>query len=928
MLDLSIIKEIPELLEGIVRLRDLKAKESEIIASKNKQNAIYRTVMNKFIQNEDKNHADAYFFRAVKKNQFSMNIFKNYSIEDIEKLYYNVDEGSFRMGNNNLELAEKVTHDLWAFSSGSKTGKLSTFLQYCNFQDCTEKELLVIRKNLQKMYIDYGRYDHRLYKLSAKNPIYRKKMLSRKSFSVIKYLDGNVCKMHMTKEFWKLVELMDSIIDLSYDYEDSDFYENSRFLEKFIAMMINNSPERILENKELKYAKLSKILNVIKEGIQYTKTAIDESSIDSSDRQVVLMNHMRTIFDLFLELSKYDNWTSIFDEYFKEDYLDILLKDNSDEIYNRMRKVRCRYQLKRLSRFINNEKSKDIVLGILETSFVCQTFESISVADAIEEILKYTYGKKIQDRILNIIDRNSQALIDAVFQNYKNLNSIMDLNVIPDYQLENLLIEDEFIALLAADYKGMNIKTNYEEIYNVVQCVKEYPGNVKFFNCKNKEIALLLDTIALNKNTKPHNRLIRVKELFYILNSFQEYMGKGTFKTFINQDSGYKAIMKFLKKKGNMNLNQYLNIRKGHQEQEIYIAKAVFDTYVEQETTFEEFKETFAKTKLVFFVDNRDADFLDLYKSYLDGTGHEAINEIIENSAIFKELIENLEVDNEFVSKHFEQCVDFCLSSNFKIFQSYIHNSNTTVKVRNNFRLITIALILGKYDELKYNYEDLQKEVGMDIDYNTYLSWKTDNSFDYDSITVKDAGDYNTIMTIGSVPTRTCMNYESGMYSQCLISNFDTCKKILKVYDRGVYAGRAILRLTVLSDKKIKESQEISFKNFYLEESKATDSQNDKDKEKKELVVFVEKLYTNNRGSVYKYQDSILKFLREKSHLMNVRIIMSNMYGLSPDKMDIGYVQINKSKNSSQYMDSFHGESTQVDKLTSCKTKYFDVNNF
>ena len=926
MLDLSIIKEIPESLEGIVRLRDLKAKESEIISSKNKENAIYNTVMNKFVH-EGENHADVYFFRAVKRNQFSMNVFKNYSIEDIEKVYHCVDDASFKMGNTNLELAEKVTNDIWAYSSMSKLGNLVRFLQYCKFQDCTEEELLVIRKNLQKMYNDYGKYDHRLYKLSAKNPIYRKKMLSRKSFSVIKYLDENVCKMHMTKEFWKLVELMDSIIDLSYDCE------NPRFLEKFIRIIINNSPERILENKELKYSKLSKILNVIKEGIQYTKTAIDESSIDSSDRQVVLtnhillMNHMRTIFDLFLELSKYDDWTSIFDEYFKEDYLDILLKNNSDEIYNRMRKVKCRHQLKRLNRFINNEKSKDIVAGILETSFVYQ-FESISVADAIEEILRYTYGKKIQDRILNIIDRNSQSLIDVVFQNYKNLNSIMDLNVIPDYQLENLLIEDESIAFLATDYKRMNIKTNYEEIYNVVQCINEYSGTVKFFNCKNKEIALLLDTIALNKNTKPHNRLIRVKELFYILSSFQEYMGKGTFKTFVNQDSGYKAIMKFLKKKGNMNLNQYLKIRKGHQEQEIYIAKAVFDTYVEQETTFEEFKETFAKTKLIFFVDNRDADFLDLYKSHLDGTGHEAINEIIENSAIFKELIENLEVDNDFVSKHFEQCVDFCLSSNFKIFQSYIHNSNTNVKVRNNFRLITIALILGKYDELKYNYEDLQKEVGMDIDYNTYLSWKTDNSFDYDSITVKDAGDYNTIMTIGSVPTRTCMNYESGMYSQCLISNFDTCKKILKVYDRGVYAGRAILRLTVLSDKKIKEAQEISFKNFYLEESKITDSQNDKDEAKKEPVVFVEKLYTNNRGSVSKYQDAILKFLKEKSHLMNVRIIMSNMYGLSPDKMDIGYVQINKSKNSSQYMDSFHGESTQVDKLTSCKTKYFDVNKF
>ena len=76
------------------------------------------------------------------------------------------------------------------------------------------------------------------------------------------------------------------------------------------------------------------------------------------------------------------------------------------------------------------------------------------------------------------------------------------------------------------------------------------------------------------------------------------------------------------------------------------------------------------------------------------------------------------------------------------------------------------------------------------------------------------------------------MNYRDGAYNECLLSTFDANKKVIYVTEEDEIIGRAILRLTKLSDE--------GDKNLHFE-----DVAEDTPDNKENLVVFLERCYKN-----------------------------------------------------------------------------------
>ena len=69
------------------------------------------------------------------------------------------------------------------------------------------------------------------------------------------------------------------------------------------------------------------------------------------------------------------------------------------------------------------------------------------------------------------------------------------------------------------------------------------------------------------------------------------------------------------------------------------------------------------------------------------------------------------------------------------------------------------------------------------------------------------------VMQIGELPDKTCLSYKTGMYRKCLLSCFDSNKKIIYISYQGKIVLRAILRLTKASEEKMeRENKEFQFR--------------------------------------------------------------------------------------------------------------------
>ena len=204
---------------------------------------------------------------------------------------------------------------------------------------------------------------------------------------------------------------------------------------------------------------------------------------------------------------------------------------------------------------------------------------------------------------------------------------------------------------------------------------------------------------------------------------------------------------------------------------------------------------------------------------YFAGVTKSNIDTHFLNNDRIKKGFKKLNISSEFVCNNLSNTIDFIVNGGFDIATAYSKNYYVKDLQCQNLTLIVKAILAGKYNDLKFNYSDIFKEIEINMPNDNFKNWSTDHEMSNNIYTVKDAGDFNTIMTIGVKPVSSCMNYVSGSYSQCLLSNIDTAKKILTIYKNGTYVGRAILRLTKCSSTEVKRLAFVDVENKSSEDN-------------------------------------------------------------------------------------------------------------
>lgn len=306
----------------------------------------------------------------------------------------------------------------------------------------------------------------------------------------------------------------------------------------------------------------------------------------------------------------------------------------------------------------------------------------------------------------------------------------------------------------------------------------------------------------------------------------------------------------------------------------------------------------------------------------LDSIKDRDIDEVIMNCHGITSIMDMLNLSEEFKKQYSNEILRFFVSEDFEYVYGYSNNRRVKESQINSLALITKAIIAGKYNELKFVKDDIKKEAGAEISDEGFECWKETSKLESGEYKVCDESSFKRIMSMGEVPVRSCMNYRDGMYSYCLLSNFDTTKKILTIHKGGRYVGRAILRLTKMSDvDNVVIEDGLSF----IDVDKFNEVSVDKDISEgqthcnEKLILFLEKQYTTlDTKDSLKVYNLMISLLKEKAEKIGATLVVSRSYKNLAESSkheftcENKYVYITASKNGYQYLDSFDGSTSKA----------------
>lgn len=269
----------------------------------------------------------------------------------------------------------------------------------------------------------------------------------------------------------------------------------------------------------------------------------------------------------------------------------------------------------------------------------------------------------------------------------------------------------------------------------------------------------------------------------------------------------------------------------------------------------------------------------------------------------FKKAFTDLDTDSswlkeqiEIPKEHQDAFTSFCLDGCASIVHDYYESNHG--QQAENVLLIAKATIYGLLDEVKY--KDLHKEIGYSITREQENAWRENITLMDGKVKTGEYTDFASCMNIGVLPERTCMNYRDGAYNECLLSTFDANKKVIYVMEEDEIIGRAILRLSKLSDEGDKD--------LHFE-----DVAEDTPENKENLVVFLERCYKNGfsgkkAAMIYR---KLYDLAKRKAELLGAGLVLADDYktvaelnGLAKKR---SYIYVSESKNGKQYLDSLGG---------------------
>lgn len=293
----------------------------------------------------------------------------------------------------------------------------------------------------------------------------------------------------------------------------------------------------------------------------------------------------------------------------------------------------------------------------------------------------------------------------------------------------------------------------------------------------------------------------------------------------------------------------------------------------------------------------------------------------------WKMLVRDMQLSDEFQLQYKENIIAFLCNDGAHIAWQY--QACLEERLRKAYQRVVKAELMGKLGELKYFEGDLQKELDMPLKNLVVNGWKQNLTIVKDNMEVKEYDDFFSTMMLGVQPQRTCMSYINGMYRACLLSAFDSNKKVLYVTSNGRIVARAFLRLTKgrLTEKKSKGNSTFTFVD--LEDVAGSRRENNRNEES--LVLFLERPYFGgiNLEGEYEAEKLLVDLALRKADELRTMLVLSADYRNS--KLE-GFTQtrfnifISKTKAGAQYLDSLDGQAT-VDTEGSYKANTFLIRN-
>lgn len=292
---------------------------------------------------------------------------------------------------------------------------------------------------------------------------------------------------------------------------------------------------------------------------------------------------------------------------------------------------------------------------------------------------------------------------------------------------------------------------------------------------------------------------------------------------------------------------------------------------------------------------------------------------ICENDTAWLELRREFKLSDEFVEKNKDNIFTFLYQNGAGIISDFCKENNSC---KESARRLLVAELMGRFHELKYHKDDLSKEIDFPVSPEQKLQWmKNESSNDNEGFRIWEEDGLLPVIQIGEVPTHTCLSYKSGGWKDCLLSCFDTNKKIIFASKGPKVVFRAILRFTKgkagtyeeLEQKKRKT--DVEFLDLTAEESDVKNEQRGE-----HLILFLERAYycSLSPENTYHLMRNVVEFAYRKAKKLDAKFVVSDDYRMLNSIQDEYitskyHIYISKSKNGRQYLDSVGGSASIED---------------
>jgi hypothetical protein len=261
-------------------------------------------------------------------------------------------------------------------------------------------------------------------------------------------------------------------------------------------------------------------------------------------------------------------------------------------------------------------------------------------------------------------------------------------------------------------------------------------------------------------------------------------------------------------------------------------------------------------------------------------------------------LMSLLQLPPEFIQQNYDRVLMFLSLDGPRIALPY-HKCLKQSK-QESFSRVVKAELLGRLHELKYHAGDLQREVDYTLEDGVLPVWMEDSEVSEGGLLAREYTDFFSTMLAGSMPTKTCLDYADGTYQECLLSLFDTNKKILYVSMDGKIVGRAVLRLT-----KGRFDDTNALFTFVDLTNQGVCGEH--------VTLFLERIYTSgiSDSTVRKAKALLIRLVEAKAARLKALPVLSRYYddvAVSAGYCKMEYsMYISKSKAGKQYLDSLGG---------------------